>query len=296
VSAPIGLERAAQVDPKKKKLPIWQRVVGGSIAIAVVCGAFFVDRQLATPWLSVGLFGILVVAAAWELVRMLPLAPFARAAGLACTAFVVLKVALLASGRAGAWLEPAALVAFVLVAMLLEARAGEPQRGAPRLFAGTFAFTVVVFLSYVFDLLLGFGAPRGLVLALLLVLTSKSNDIGGYLVGRAIGGPRLAPGISPGKTWAGAVGGFALALLVAQLLGRALDAGLTPGALLLFGVVVSVATQLGDLLESMMKRYCGAGDSSALLPTFGGALDVVDSLILAAPAGALLLGVDFLFN
>ena len=113
-------------------------------------------------------------------------------------------------------------------------------------------------------------------------------DIGAYFVGRALGRRKLAPNVSPGKSWEGVYGGMAvtaaLALVFALWQQLSLSAGLALVALTLGVTLVSV---LGDLLESMLKRHRGLKDSSALLPGHGGVLDRIDSLTAAVPVFAL---------
>lgn len=129
-------------------------------------------------------------------------------------------------------------------------------------------------------------------LLLATIFTCKLNDIGGYLVGSLVGRIRLAPAISPKKSVEGALAGFALGVLgsCAAFAWFCPTAGvLTMGQAVIFGVVVSVASQAGDLCESLIKRAAGVKDSGAVIPAFGGILDLVDSFILAAPAGYTLL-------
>lgn len=137
-------------------------------------------------------------------------------------------------------------------------------------------------------------APGGVLLIFPLILTWAS-DIGAYFVGRAIGGKKLIPSVSPGKTIAGAVGGLVASMLVAYAYGRGVLApiahlGFTPGGALLFGAIISVAAQVGDLFESLLKREGGVKDSSRILPGHGGILDRFDSLIFVMPVAYLLLG------
>jgi len=110
---------------------------------------------------------------------------------------------------------------------------------------------------------------------LFLVLIVWASDIGAYLVGRWIGGPRLAPRVSPGKTWSGAAGG---------LVGGCL-CGLAVAHLF---AVPSAPWQAGDLLESLIKRYFGVKDSGRTIPGHGGLLDRLDGLLTAGPVAALL--------
>ena len=127
----------------------------------------------------------------------------------------------------------------------------------------------------------------GLIDVLFLLVVVWSSDIGAYLAGRLIGGPKLAPTISPGKTWSGAAGGLVGAMLVGLLVSRVAAPGPVLHALVVAGGL-SVASQLGDLLESALKRHYGVKDSSRLIPGHGGLFDRLDGVLAAAPAAALL--------
>ncbi len=113
-----------------------------------------------------------------------------------------------------------------------------------------------------------------------------ASDIGAYAAGRCFGGPRLAPLLSPNKTWAGAVGGFLCAGAVGWVAAALLD--VQGPAMVAASLVLSVAAQLGDLAESFAKRHFGAKDSGALIPGHGGLLDRLDSLLTAAAVLGLL--------
>jgi phosphatidate cytidylyltransferase len=137
------------------------------------------------------------------------------------------------------------------------------------------------------DSQMGFSA---LVFVLLIVWVT---DIGGYFAGRGIGGPKLWPRVSPKKTWAGAIAGFAASLAVAAVFATVAphrddpQLALKIGPLLGLGAVLSIISQLGDLLESAVKRRFGVKDSSHLIPGHGGLMDRLDGFIAAVVAAAI---------
>lgn len=160
------------------------------------------------------------------------------------------------------------------------------------------------------------GFADGFLLVLFLLLIVWTTDTAAFFVGRQFGGPKLAPRISPKKTWSGFVGGVSGSALVAAGFGLWLAAGqrLVPGAdglcadpamapdavairagwalvplLALVGAGLSVASQMGDLFESWAKRVAGVKDSGRLLPGHGGVLDRIDGLLFAAPLFGLIL-------
>ena len=113
------------------------------------------------------------------------------------------------------------------------------------------------------------------------------TDIGAYAAGRTVGGPRLAPSISPGKTWAGAIGGLIVAVAGAHW-GAEYMATPPPFGAITAAIFLSIATQCGDLFESWVKRRFGKKDSGAIIPGHGGILDRIDGLLFAAPVMAAL--------
>ncbi len=136
----------------------------------------------------------------------------------------------------------------------------------------------------------------GLIALVSMIAVVKMSDIGQYTVGRLIGKHKLAPVLSPGKTWEGAAGGLAFAALTAWLLFCVLmprldlpptdSAPLTAGWLI-FAVLVAAAGVVGDLAESLLKRDSGRKDSSTWMPGFGGVLDILDSILAASPVAYL---------
>jgi phosphatidate cytidylyltransferase len=165
----------------------------------------------------------------------------------------------------------------------------EPESTMATLAGTVLAMSYVGLLgSFIIQLRWFDGRYHGLLPIVYLIATSKGADTGAYTAGRLAGRHKLWPRLSPNKTIEGAVGGLfagiAAALIVAAIargllhvptLGWAAAAG--------FGLVVGLAAQLGDLMESMIKRDCARKDASAAVPGFGGVLDVLDSLLFAAP-------------
>ncbi|HEY8416794.1 MAG TPA: phosphatidate cytidylyltransferase [Limnochordales bacterium] len=125
--------------------------------------------------------------------------------------------------------------------------------------------------------------PHGLALTLMAVAGTWATDSGAFFIGRALGGRRLAPAISPAKTVSGAVGGWVCGFVVV-LLGGVLWAAIPLPRALALAAVVPICCQAGDLLESALKREAGVKDTGRLLPGHGGVLDRFDSLLLVVPA------------
>ncbi len=120
---------------------------------------------------------------------------------------------------------------------------------------------------------------------LLVVIVIWSTDIGAYLVGRVMGGKKLAPRISPGKTWSGSIGGLAAGALAGAVLAGLLHGNV--GACALVAIVLSLGAQAGDLLESAIKRKLGVKDSGDTIPGHGGLFDRLDGFLAAAPLAAI---------
>lgn len=120
---------------------------------------------------------------------------------------------------------------------------------------------------------------HGMLLTLWTLAVVWATDIGAYFAGRAIGGPKLAPALSPNKTWAGLIGGMAAAALVGAALARL---GGLPVRLLYLGAVMAVCAQAGDLFESWLKRRAGVKDSGTILPGHGGVMDRLDGIVPVA--------------
>ncbi|WNO09828.1 phosphatidate cytidylyltransferase [Teredinibacter sp. KSP-S5-2] len=127
-----------------------------------------------------------------------------------------------------------------------------------------------------------YSRDNGHWLILFIVFLVASADIGAYFTGRAFGVRKLAPDVSPGKSWEGVWGGLVAAVLLATLFNFIFQAGYWL-PLLAIAIPTSLVSVIGDLLESMVKRHAGVKDSSQLLPGHGGVLDRIDGLVAAVP-------------
>ncbi len=133
------------------------------------------------------------------------------------------------------------------------------------------------------------GLEQGPMSTLLLCAVLWSGDIAAMYVGRYLGRRPMVPLISPGKTWEGAMGGILGCLVVAAVGAWLLSLSITVYQSLLFGLLISCSAQIGDLAESLFKRYIGVKDSGDLIPGHGGVLDRLDSFFFGRPASGLLL-------
>lgn len=183
-----------------------------------------------------------------------------------------------------------ALFGAVAVAVFLEqAVRGRPL---PAVLGALFTLGGALYLGYFFGYLIDLWladdqATRGWlgmlpVWLILALLPTWAADVAAYVVGARIGRRKIAPRISPGKTWEGTLAGFGAAAVVALLI--ATSAGIKTGPTLLLALLIGPVGFASDLLESAIKRAAGAKDSGTLLPGHGGVLDRIDSLVLVAPA------------
>jgi phosphatidate cytidylyltransferase len=128
----------------------------------------------------------------------------------------------------------------------------------------------------------------GAHVVLYLMFIVWATDIGAYFAGRQFGGPKLAPALSPNKTWAGLFGGMLAAALVGAVCASFTPYPLTIAGCALGGAALAALAQAGDLFESWLKRRAGVKDSGTLIPGHGGLLDRIDGLVAVAPVFALL--------
>ncbi len=141
----------------------------------------------------------------------------------------------------------------------------------------------ILYISWLFSFIIKLKfMPHGSVLCAFLIAVTKGGDMGAYVVGSLIGRHALIPRISPKKSIEGFIGGIVISFLIA-LSFKPLFGSECLHHILILGALLGVLGQMGDLSESLIKRDCGAKDTSKIFPGLGGSLDVLDSLIFTAP-------------
>jgi phosphatidate cytidylyltransferase len=225
--------------------------------------------------ITIAVLALLVMAGAWE---------WSAFPGFTQYSARLAYVALIAACLAATWymgvdnvssdLMLYAALAWWVLALLWIAVAPSKVNRASAAIAGLFVLVPV----WVALVRLHAEGPQLMLFLLLLVVAA---DIGAYFAGRAFGKHKLAPRVSPGKTWEGVFGGLIAASLLATIGVWWFDMSTVPFMLLC--VVVAIASVVGDLTESLFKRHAGLKDSGNLLPGHGGVLDRVDSVTAAAP-------------
>jgi phosphatidate cytidylyltransferase len=276
----------------------------GAVLIILVTGVLLIDQRLA-PWYPFLLVLVLLLApvSCYELLQLLsvPRRPPAWLCQAAVAALLLVNWVPAVAGviAPGLVLDPdpwywvaAAFAAVVLCAFVVEmAGFAAPGEAVARIAA-------VVLIAAYLGLLPSFlvqlrwlsesagesGDRRATTALALAIFVPKCCDIGAYFTGRLLGQRPLAPVLSPKKTWEGAAGGVAAAVLAAvgiDRLGPVVRGGVASAVGL--GLALGIAGILGDLAESLIKRDCRRKDASQVMPGFGGVLDVIDSIIFSAP-------------
>ena len=271
-----------------------KRVLFAVAAIPVVAAAVLLGGAPLAVLLSVA-----SALAAWEYSRL------AIAAGQRpMTGWLIALAALLPLAthavRLGLWVPPLPVVALLAplllaVAMWTRGADGRPLEATATTIFG--AWYTGGMLSFAYALRyhrFAVGAVAGALLLMLPLVLTWLNDSGAYFFGKRFGRTKLMPSVSPGKTVAGAVGAVLTCVIGTWAYFKFLLApygglGLTWVSMLTFGVALSVAAQVGDLAESLLKRQAGVKDSSTLIPGHGGVLDRIDSLLFTIPIAYVLL-------
>jgi phosphatidate cytidylyltransferase len=270
-----------------------QRVVVAAVGIPIAIGAV-----VAGGWVLAALLGILAALAALEFYRMAEQKSVSALRPLGATlaaAFVALAAGAPSLGPDGVGFALLVVVGFLLASITAiwdRGVEGQPILAVSTTITGAiYAGALLSFGLFLRHLPLNSGALHGTAIVLFPVVLTWASDTFAYFTGRRWGTRKLIPRVSPGKTVQGAAGAVIGTILVAVaysfLLARfpTYRIGILEAAL--FGLLISVAAQVGDLVESLFKRDAGLKDSGALFPGHGGALDRLDSLLFTLPVAYL---------
>ena len=178
---------------------------------------------------------------------------------------------------------PILLASAIVISLILRVPAGREKFS---LLDWLWSVAGIIYIGLLLGLLVALRISGGREWLYLVVICTFGSDTFSYFIGRAIGRHKLAPRISPGKTWEGAVGGLAGSVIVALLftLSSPVQVPISYGQAILLGLLISVSGQIGDLAESKLKRYKGIKESGNFMPGHGGILDRLDSILLAGLA------------
>jgi phosphatidate cytidylyltransferase len=260
---------------------LWRAFVprGSELALRVCSALVLVPLALATAYLGDWPFavfwGVAAMGVLWEWTSLVA-GTDRRFVLMTGAASLALALALVVSGL------PLAAVIVLAIGTLAAASLAPAERrlwiagGIP--YAGALGLAPIVLRS---------DGQNGFLAVIFLFAVVWTTDIAAYFIGRAAGGPKLVPQVSPNKTWSGAIGGTLAAVVVALALAKtAALAGLF--AIAMLAIVLSVSAQAGDVFESFLKRRFGAKDSSHLIPGHGGLMDRLDGFVTASVVAALI--------
>ena len=271
------METTVEPKPPKRMTNLVQRVLTGIVGIPAVLGLIYLGE-----WPFALTMLVVTALAQYEFYSIAPLRMDRRhvIAGLVGGGFVVLY-------QAGYPFLIDLAVAGLLGLLIYDTfdRAGEHVWGHTSwMIAGVvYPALLISFLVRLRSGLDGYDAQQLFALTIAPLLLVWATDTLAYFTGRSLGKRPLAPAISPKKTWEGAIGGIVGALLVAVALKLTLLDFIAWPHIAAFGLIAGIGGQVGDLIESRLKRLFGVKDSGAILPGHGGILDRIDSLLLVVP-------------
>lgn len=248
------------------------RIISALILAPLVLGAIF----FGDPAYNL-LIAVMGSAMAWEWEHMITGKISAVAVIMASTATMIAFV--------GATVPPLALAIIAVAALLVYVKSGKKLLLSFGVFYIGIPMMSLIYIGYT-------NMEYSFEMVLWLMFVVWATDIGGYVFGKSLGGPKLLPKISPKKTWSGLLGGMLFACVVSYffiLTMRHFEVYLSMPFFVGSSAVLAVISQMGDLFESRIKRYLNIKDSSNLIPGHGGIFDRVDGLLFAAPVVALFL-------
>lgn len=245
------------------------RLASGAVLAVIALGLLYLGTL---PFAL--LVAIAAVLVSWEWSRLV------RGAAFDAAFFVHAISAVLATGLGGLGLAGLG-IAVVIAGAILVGLLSFGSRAALSALGVVYTGLPAVSLLWLCD-----DLPYGMDAVLLILIAVVATDIAAFFAGRLIGGPKLAPNVSPNKTWAGLIGGVTAAGVAGALFSS--QVGADPAYLGFVAATLGCIAQAGDLFESGLKRHFGAKDASHLIPGHGGVMDRIDGLIFAAVAAGIL--------
>ena len=260
-----------------------QRIITALILLPIaLCGFFLLEGSAFALFI-----GLVVTLGAWEWARLAGFSAQSMRVGYAAVVAFMLLVMHLLPGLAP-WILGASVIWWGIATYLVLTYPQSSEHWASA--ACKLAVGLLILLPAWQGLVLIKQEPLGNWLIMAVMVLVWGADIGAYFSGRAFGKRKLAPQVSPGKSWEGVYGGLVLSLVITAIVGLVRDWSFAQMLMGLIGAAVIVfISVVGDLTESMFKRQSGIKDSSNLLPGHGGVLDRIDSLTAAIPVFAVLL-------
>jgi len=265
----------AEAPPAKasgvKSAELRTRIISALVLAPVALGLTWLGG-----WPFAALLAVAAVLMAWELAALLPDISMTMRIMLAGFALIAIGLTAIGGPSVALLVSLAGLTFAITISILTSAPVSSPAIAFPYLI-----------LPLVSLLWLREGDDYGRIALFWLLFTVWATDTFAYFAGRGFGGPKLAPRLSPNKTWAGLIGGMAGAALVGAITAIWFSLGSALG-LAFVSAVIAVVAQAGDIFESALKRRAGVKDSGKVIPGHGGILDRVDGLVTAAVGAAII--------
>ncbi len=249
-----------------------KRVITALWGAPLLIAAVWFDEPL--PWFT-------VLVAVWGLLAVLEfyrMADVSRILPLTCFGLVWTLLFILHPHFDSEFLVPLLLTSAVVLSLILLVLSPQKE-GAFTKWAWSIAG--VLYVGWLLSYLVALRLDAGRAWVYLALFTTFGSDMAAFFIGRALGRHRLAPRISPAKTWEGAIAGVFGAIIVSLIVVIVFGLPLGYGQAILLGILVSIFGQLGDLVESLLKRNAGVKESGNLMPGHGGVLDRMDSVVFA---------------
>ena len=254
-----------------------RRVITGLWGVPLVILAIWIDEPLS--WFTVlavivGLLAIIEFYKITGIYRVVSLTVF----GLIWTLFFIIEPH---------WNYDHAMIALLVSAVVMSLLLRVPLRTVKFSFTDwIWSLAGIIYIGLLLGLLVSLRIDAGREWLYLVILCTFGSDTAAFFIGRVVGRHKLAPSISPGKTWEGAIGGLFGAIIISLLftLSTPVQLSIGYGEAIILGILISICGQVGDLAESKLKRHKGIKESGTLVPGHGGLLDRLDSILFAGLA------------